>query len=47
MVSKFYAYGGAWEDNPNSGIEACNGLVNADRTPQPKLQQLKYVYRVA
>lgn len=45
MAGKYFAYGGAWEDNPNSGNEACNGLVNADRTPQPKLQQLKYVYQ--
>lgn len=44
MSGKYYAYGGSWGDVINSALEACNGLVNADRTPQPKLQQLKYVY---
>jgi beta-galactosidase len=40
----FSAYGGDFGDTPNDGIFCCNGLVQADRTPNPHLHEVKKVY---
>lgn len=42
---KYYAYGGCWGDNPNSGDFIQNGIISADRTPQPESSEVKYVYQ--
>lgn len=42
---KYIAYGGCWGDNPNSGDFCQNGIISADRTPQPEMQEVKYVYQ--
>lgn len=42
---KYYAYGGCWGDNPNSGDFIQNGIISADRTPQPEASEVKYVYQ--
>lgn len=38
-----FAYGGDFDDQPNSGSFCCDGLVQADRRPTPGLKQLKKV----
>ena len=38
-------YGGDWDDRPTDGIFCGNGIVFADGTPTPKLQEVKYNYR--
>ncbi|MBQ4556169.1 MAG: DUF4981 domain-containing protein [Clostridia bacterium] len=45
MEGQFFAYGGDWGDYPNSGSVCANGIVNADRTPQPELYEVKYQYQ--
>lgn len=45
MKGKFYAYGGDWGDNPNTGSFCENGLIFPDRTPQPELYEVKYQYQ--
>ena len=40
----FLAYGGEFGDFPNDGIFCANGLVSADRKPQPELAEVKAVY---
>ena len=45
MKGQFFAYGGDWGDYPNSGSVCANGIVNADRTPQPELYEVKYQYQ--
>ncbi len=45
LKGQFLAYGGDWGDYPNSGSVCANGIVNADRTPQPELQEVKYQYQ--
>lgn len=42
---KYFAYGGDWGDQPNDNSFCQNGLVSADRTPQPELQEVKYQYQ--
>lgn len=46
---KYYSFGGDWqsipEGNPNNKNFCANGLVSADRTVQPELQQVKYIYQ--
>lgn len=42
---KYIAYGGCWGDNPNSGDFCQNGIISADRTVQPEMQEVKYVYQ--
>ncbi|MDR2697345.1 MAG: DUF4981 domain-containing protein, partial [Holophagales bacterium] len=48
--NRFLGFGGDWGGDWGSGASnislACNGLVNADRTPQPETEQLKYGYRM-
>ncbi len=41
----FYGYGGDWGDVPNDNSFCQNGLVSADRTPQPELSEVKYQYQ--
>ncbi|MCI9079462.1 MAG: DUF4981 domain-containing protein [Lachnospiraceae bacterium] len=45
----FYSFGGDWQDipegNPNNKNFCANGLVSADRTVQPELEQVKYIYQ--
>ncbi len=38
-------YGGDFDDRPNDGNFSANGIVFADRTPSPKLQEVKYAYQ--
>ena len=45
MQGQFFAYGGDFGDYPNSGAVCANGILNADRTPQPELQEVKYQYQ--
>ena len=45
IKGKFYGYGGDWGDYPNSGSFCENGLVSADREPQPELMEVKYQYK--
>lgn len=45
----YFSYGGDWQDipegNPNNKNFCANGLVSADRTVQPELEQVKYIYQ--
>lgn len=45
----YYSFGGDWQDipegNPNNKNFCANGLVSADRTAQPELEQVKYIYQ--
>lgn len=41
-----YTYGGDWGDKPNDGNFAFNGIVKADRTPQPALYEVKKCYQM-
>ena len=43
--NKTLQYGGDWDDRPTDGIFCGNGIVFADGTPTPKLQEVKYNYR--
>jgi len=40
-----YTYGGDWGDEPNDGTFAFNGIVRADRSPNPALYEVKKVYQ--
>ena len=43
---EFLGYGGDFDDRPNDGNFSGNGLVySADRTPSPKLREVKYLYQ--
>jgi len=41
----FLSYGGDWGEVPNSGPFCCNGIVQPDRKPTPKLLEVAHVYR--
>ena len=41
----FLAYGGDWGDRPNDNSFCANGLVSADRDPQPELNEVKFQYQ--
>lgn len=41
----FFAYGGDFGDSPNDGNFCCDGLVQADRTPNPHLEEVRKVYQ--
>ena len=41
----YWAYGGDFGDSPNDGIFSIKGIVMADRTPNPSLQEVKKVYQ--
>lgn len=45
MAGKYFGYGGDWGDVINSGNFCQNGVVSADRTPQPELQEVKYAHQ--
>ncbi len=40
-----YAYGGDFFDRPNDRSFCANGILFADRTPSPKMQEVKYLYQ--
>ena len=40
-----WTYGGDWGDKPNDGNFAFNGIVRADRSPNPALFEVKKVYQ--
>ncbi len=40
-----YAYGGDFFDRPNDRSFCANGLLFADRTPSPKMQEVRYLYQ--
>lgn len=42
---EFWAYGGDFGDHPNSGGTLINGLVGADRIPNPHYYQVSKVYQ--
>ncbi len=42
---EYYAYGGDFGDEPNSGNFCMNGVINSDRTPGPKTFECKYVFQ--
>ncbi len=41
----FWGYGGDFDDRPHDGEFSANGIVLADRTPTPKLQEVRYLYQ--
>ncbi len=45
LAGQYLPYGGDWGDVINSGNFVQNGVVSADRTPQPELQEVKYVHQ--
>jgi beta-galactosidase len=45
MAGRYFAYGGDWGEHIHSGNFSGNGLVFADRTPQPDLQEVKHIYQ--
>jgi hypothetical protein len=42
---QFLGYGGDWGDSPNDGNFSQNGIISADRTPQPEILEVKKVYQ--
>ena len=42
---RYFAYGGDFDEQPNSGPFCCNGLIGPDRKPTPKLAEVAHVYR--
>ncbi len=40
-----YTYGGDWGDKPNDGTFAFNGIVRADRSPNPAFYEVTKVYQ--
>ncbi len=45
MAGKYNAHGGDWGDQRNSGNFCNNGLISSNRTPQPELKEVKYIYQ--
>jgi beta-galactosidase len=41
----WFAYGGDYGDKPNDGNFCINGILNADRTVKPALEECKYVFQ--
>lgn len=41
----YFAYGGDFGDRPNDGNFCSNGLLFADRTPSPKLAEIRRLYQ--
>ena len=41
---EYLAYGGEFGEFPHDGIFCANGIVTADRTPQPELAEVKALY---
>ena len=42
---EFFGYGGDFGDRPNDGNFSGNGIVYGDRTPTPKMAEVKYCYQ--
>ena len=42
---RFLAYGGDFDETPNSGPFCCNGLIGVQREPTPKLMEVAHVQR--
>ncbi len=42
---RYYAYGGDFGDKPNYGNFCLDGLVKADRVPNPSLMEVKKIYQ--
>lgn len=42
---EFWAYGGDFGDKPNDGNFLLNGLIGADRKPNPHFYEVQYVYQ--
>lgn len=42
---EFWAYGGDFGDKPNDDNFCCNGMVRADRQPNPSLLEAKHAYQ--
>ena len=42
---RFIAYGGDFDEQPNSGPFCCNGLIGVQREPTPKLIAVAHVHR--
>ena len=40
---EYWAYGGDFGDTPNDANFVCDGLVSADRTPHPGINEFKYL----
>lgn len=45
MPRIFYGYGGDWGDTRNDGSFCCNGIMFADRTPKPYMNEIRYCYQ--
>lgn len=43
--NRYWAYGGDYGDQPNSGNFCLNGLIHADQTPKPALIECKYWFQ--
>lgn len=41
----FLAYGGDFGDRPSNGAFCADGVIFADRTPSPKMQEVRYLYQ--
>ena len=41
----FYGYGGDWGDVRNDASFACNGIMFADRTPKPFMNEIRHSYQ--
>ncbi len=44
-VSKYFAFGGDFGDQPNDGNFCINGLIQPDRLPNPHLNEVRKVYQ--
>ncbi|MBK9579850.1 MAG: DUF4981 domain-containing protein [Fibrobacteres bacterium] len=42
--TKFFNYGGLWGDRPNDDNFCANGIVNADRVPDPEAYEVKHQF---
>ncbi|EGT3616520.1 DUF4981 domain-containing protein [Clostridium perfringens] len=42
---EYLAYGGDWGDKPNNGNFCANGILAADRTPKPALDDVRYHFQ--
>lgn len=42
---EYFGYGGSFGDAPNDGDFSGNGIVFADRTPKPLVQELRHLYQ--
>lgn len=45
MEDEYFAYGGDFGDEPNSGAFCIDGLIGADREPNPHYYEVKKVYQ--